>query len=277
MSASPGRQKFQVSFQISPIILTGGIALLAGGSIPIVSLTQAKDYDLGILAGAQDVDLDSFFAHFNPAASTDLIDNEVSLYPFANQATAANSIVTKPLRISLTMIIPVQGPGGYGEKLQVMTALKASLDKHNNQGGTYTVATPAFYYTDCLLTNLRDISGGDPRQPQMVWQWDFLQPLITLAAAAQAQNTLMSKLSSQTKLAGDPPGYSGPDPSAGDPASGTANRVVPAAQGPAGASVNGANSDSSVFYGVSRQGGPNPTPSTRTGGPGTFVPAGANG
>lgn len=236
-----GLIQFQVAYQISPVILTGGLAQnVPGGMIPIISLTQSQDYDLGLLSNSDNIDPDDFFAAFTPLPGATLVDNAVATYPFANARVAANAIVTNPLRVSLLVTVPVRKVGGYAEKQQVMTALKTSLDQHNLAGGTYTVATPSFSYTNCLLTSFRDVGGTESKQAQLQWQMDFLQPLLTSADAQSAQNSLMTKISNGTAVAGDPPSFSGPQPSLGDPNSGTAPRAVPAARMPAGAAVAGA-------------------------------------
>jgi len=237
---SGGLAQFKLAFQVSPIILTGGIASnVPGGMIPIISLTQSQDFDTGLLSGSSDINLDDFFAHFNPIAGGTLIDLQVAHYPFANSQTAANATVAQPLRISLLMVAPARNAGDYSNKLSVMSSLQNSLNQHINQGGTFTVATPAFLYTDCVLTGLRDVTSGGGRQYQAQWQWDFEQPLLTLASAQSAQNSLMQKISNGTQTTGDPPSYSGAAASVGQPASGVAPSVVPAAQSTTGSSVAG--------------------------------------
>lgn len=239
-TTSPGLVHFTVAFQISPIILTGGIAAnVTGGMIPIVSLTNSQNYDLGLLSQSREINLNDYFAHFEVAAGGTLVDDQIATYPFANQQVAANAVIVQPLRVSLVMISPVRQAGGYANKLQVMTALRASLLQHNLAGGTYTVATPSYLYTDCLLVSLRDVSGGDSKQVQHAWQWDFVQPLVTSAQAAAAQNNLMSHMTRGLQIQGDPPSYSGPEPAVGSPTSAVAPSVVPAALMPAGAGVAG--------------------------------------
>jgi hypothetical protein len=194
MSQSPALLAQKLAFQISPIILTNGIAQLMGGALPLVAITEALNFTVGLLSGTSDLDLDSFFASFAPLSGGKLIDIAVATVPFANQGVAANAIIQQPLRISLKMTCPARGDGGFSAKLATITALQASLALHTNQGGTFTVATPAFIYTNCLLTGLTDVSGGQPSQPQSIWQWDFYQPLLTADQLAGAQNTMMSKI-----------------------------------------------------------------------------------
>lgn len=224
---TPGAVSFQLSFQISPIILTGGVAgNIAGGQLPIISLTQGNIYTT-LLSGGTDLSLDDFFAQFMPLPGATLADNQVAVYPFANQQTAANAIVTQPLRVSMAMICPVRPPGGYAEKLAVLSSLQATLAQHDISGGTYTVVTPSFVYTNCIRTRWEDISNGESKQPQVMWRFDFEQPLITLQQAAGAQNNLMGKISSGTQINGTP-NWSGAAPTVGNPGSGVAPSVVPA-------------------------------------------------
>lgn len=240
MSASPGSIAYKLAFELSPIILTGGVAsLIPGGMLPLISITEAVNFTQGLLSGGN-FDLDTAFAHFQPMPGASLIDNQVGTYPFANQTVAANAIISQPLSVSLLMVAPAQGPFGYATKLATMMALRSTLAEHSAQGGTYTVATPSYFYTSCLLTGLRDVSGGESKQTQVRWQFDFMQPLLTLEQAEQAQNSLMSKLSNGTKIDGLPT-WSGLQPTVGLPPSGAAPSVVPASTGLGGSSVSSPN------------------------------------
>lgn len=268
-----GLSQFQLSYEISPIILVGGIASdVPGGMVPIISLIQAQDFKGGLLSQGSDTSFNDFVGHFSPIPGGTLIDVQYGTYPFANQQVAANAAIFQPLRVSLLMVAPAPAGGGYPQKLTAFTSLQQTLQQHMLKGGTFTVATPAFIYPPALLSSLRDVTSGEGRQVQTAWQWDFYCPLLTLAAAQAAQNSLMSKITGGTQLSGDPPSASGTASSVGDPSSGIAPPLVPAAQNSAGTSVN----TGAVYYGVSPQGGPNPAPSTSAGG-GTFVPAGPNG
>lgn len=234
---------YALSFQKSPIIFTGGIAQnVPGGLLPIVSITQAQDFNQGILSGSEGLNLEDYLFDFAPAPGGTLADFEIGSYPFANQTVAANAIISEPLRFSLLMQAPVRVPGGFDGKLAVFQSLQASIAQHAALGGTYTVATPAYLYTNCILLGLRDATDAKPDQPQSRWQWDFVQPLLTLQAAQQAQNSLMQKISNGTQVTPGPNGaisYSGQGPAVGNPASGVGPSVVSAAQPLPGASVSG--------------------------------------
>lgn len=203
---------FTQKFSTSPIILVNGIASGATGGMPLASL----------LGGEPEAALDAF-ATFVPLSGGKLIDNAVGTYPFANQAVAANAIIANGLTISIRMICPVREPGGYANKLAVMTNLQAQLAKHNNSGGCYTVATPSFLYENALMTAMFDVSDGESKQAQIEWQLDFYAPLLTLEAAAGAESTMMSKVSAATPIDGDPPAWSGLSTTAGAPPSAGAN------------------------------------------------------
>lgn len=235
------RAAFQLSFQLSPIILTNGIATnMPQGILPIIALTEALNFTDGILGGAN-INLDSFFANFEPLPGATLVDQEVGHYPFANQAVAANAVIAQPLKISMRMICPVRDTLGYAVKLATMMALQTALNQHNSSGGTYTIATPSYFYTNCLMLNFRDVTSGGSNQTQYEWQMDFEQPLLTLQQAQQAQNALMSKITGGTAVSGTP-AWSGPATVIGQSQSLGAIGVVPAASGAGGAGVSGLTS-----------------------------------
>jgi hypothetical protein len=192
---SAARDLYKLTFEISPIMLTNGIAtFMPGGMLPIISLTQSVDFVAGVLSGGGPATLDEYFAHFNPAPGTALISQKIATSPFANQSVAANAAITDPLPISMHMLVPAKAPGGYAVKLATMLALTAALKAHNALGGTFIVATPSYFFTDCVMLDLRDISSAESKQPQYRWQWDFVAPLISLQQAQQVQNAAMSKI-----------------------------------------------------------------------------------
>lgn len=189
------RALFQLGYEVSPIILTDGIAAnIPGGMLPIIAITQAANMALGLADGSITLNPDDFFARFMPVAGGTLIENQIGQYPFANQAVAANAIIAQPLNLSIEMICPARGNGAYISKLATMTALKAVLDVHIALGGSFTVATPAYIYTNLLLLRLKDVTAGDTKQVQAMWQWDFYRPLITQSQATTAANTQMAKI-----------------------------------------------------------------------------------
>lgn len=189
------RTTYDLAFQVSPIILVGGIAAnTLGGMLPIIALGgQVAAAVQGALSGG--VNTDAFFARYVPVPGSTLINQSIATYPFANQATAANATIQQPLNISLRMIAPVKDTAGYLTKTAIWVSLQNSLVAHNAAGGTYTIATPWFIYTGCLLTAITDTTGGDTKQQQIMAQWDFVQPLTTQMQANSAYNSLMSKLS----------------------------------------------------------------------------------
>jgi hypothetical protein len=236
--ASAGRTAWGLAFQCTPILLTRGITTnIPGGILPIIALTDAASLVTGLLSGgaAGNLKPDDFFAQYMPVPGATLLNQQVATYPMANQAIAANAVIAQPLSISMMMtcsarpgslvagalgavagsLIPgVPGGvgggvlagagavGGYAGKLAILTALQATLSQHNNQGGTYSIVTPSFVYTDCILTSMRDVSGGGTNQKQFMWQLDFIQPLVSIAAAQSALNSLMQKLQSGLPLSG---------------------------------------------------------------------------
>lgn len=209
MSVSAGYIEFRLAYSLSPIILTGGIATAQGGAIPIIALTDPSvggsiDVSGGVAADVGPFNSDANFAEYYPLPGGMLINNQVATYPFANQAVAANAIIAQPLNISMMMLCPAGNTGTYGMKQTTMIALQNSLAQHNGQGGTYSIVTPAYIYTFCIMTGMRDVSGGESRQSQYQWQLDFIQPLVSLQAAQQAQNGLMQTITKGTPLSGTP-------------------------------------------------------------------------
>lgn len=197
MSLSAGAVAFKLSFAISPIIMTGGIAsLIPGGALPLLSLSNALSFADGILSpGSDALGMDDYFAQFQPIPGGTLIEQQIGMYPFANQAVAANAVIQQPLTISMLMICPANNSGGYATKLATMMAIQSSLDQHNKSGGTYTIMTPSFAYTDCVMLSMTDVSSSQTKQVQNAYKLDFIKPLVTLADAQNSQNALMSKIS----------------------------------------------------------------------------------
>lgn len=219
---------WSLSYEINPIILTGGIATnLPGGQLSIGDLTGANDEALGDPPGIR----------FKVMPQGTLLENEAATYTFANQATAANAIVFKGLRISLLMIAPAQTPGGYDGKLQIFSNLIQPLTQHIGMGGLFTVATPAMVYDSSLLLSIRDVTGPDEKQPQVQYQWDFYQPLVTLAQATAAMNNLYSKMANGTQIVGDPPAQGGVDNTQGNAQSGIGAYLIPNTSALVGSSV----------------------------------------
>jgi len=167
---------YSLAFEVSPIILTGGIATsIKGGMLPIAVVLQA----LTIAASAVTSILTSpsstlsnlanlqAFAHFKPLPGSTLISNTIGQYPFASVAVAAAATFINPLTIALSMDCPANGTAGFLVKTGTMIALKLVLDAHQAAGGLYTVMTPSYIYTNCCLTDLRDSSNSADRQVQV--------------------------------------------------------------------------------------------------------------
>jgi hypothetical protein len=196
MSTPAAAVAYDLSFQISPIILVDGIAAnVPFGLLPIIALGgQAAAALQGAISGG--VNTDAFFARYVPVPGSTLVNQSIATYPFASQSVAANATIQNPLNISLRMICPVKDTAGYLTKLPILTSLQNSLVAHNAAGGRYHVATPAYLYTNMLLTAMTDVTGGGTKQQMIEYQLDFVQPLVTQTQATSALNSLMSKLNS---------------------------------------------------------------------------------
>jgi hypothetical protein len=205
-------------YQVSPIILTGGLASnISGGMLPLLALTNPNAFTGNLLNGNENFALDDAFGIFQPAVGGSLVEQIIAQYPFANLSVAANAIIRNPINVSMIMLTPMKQIGSWAVKQLTMSALKATLDSHNNAGGTYTVCTPAFIYTDMLMVGVTDVSMAQSPIPQNAWRWDFTRPLVTLADAAGAMNNLMGQINSGVQPSAGGSGTSGGDPTGGTP------------------------------------------------------------
>lgn len=178
------RTAFELAYEVSPILLEQGIAQnLSGGVLPILSATELFDVPGLLNTIGTGTSTSEFFAHFKPLSGSTLTEWQFAEYPFANMQMAANAVIQMPLKISLAMVAPARTPAGYITKKAQFTALQGMIQSHIQQGGYFTVATPAFIYTNCLLKSIRDITPAGDKQVQYIYQWDFEQPLITEQAA----------------------------------------------------------------------------------------------
>jgi len=183
---SSAQVNFSYNYEISPIILNNGIAANYPNNIlPIVNLTEQLSNSFSSTG--------QYFAEYRVMSGGSLEEWQIAEYPFASLTMAANAVIQMPLKISLVMIAPAQNNGGYVTKNSIFTALKSQLDTHILTGGTFTVLTPAYTYTNCLLTGIRDVSTSSDKQVQFLYQWDFTQPLITQQGAQQVLGNLMNK------------------------------------------------------------------------------------
>lgn len=238
--ANVARSIFQLAYEISPIFLTNGVAQnIPGQMLPIVAITEAASFAGNVLEGNGAPDLNQFIARFRSLPGSTLIDNEIGDYPFANQAVAANAIIAKPLRLSMLMNSPANQGGGYVAKLITFTALKATLDEHNQSGGTYTILTPSYIYTNCIITSMVDVSRPDSQQPQNAWQFEFVKPLLTDSEATSVLNSLMSKMDAQLPVASQSGaiGWSGVNSTLLNP-SGPVGSTIPGISNNFGSAIN---------------------------------------
>lgn len=203
-------QGFKREYQIAPILLVQGIATqLPNGQMTILTLTEGSDT-------VNYADDNEYFAHFEPLPGGTLVDFTPAEYPFASMNMAANAMLQNALRVSLKMQCPVRNNAHNYPALQAtITRIQQQLTAHILAGGSFTVATPGFIYSNCLLLNVRDISNAGDKKVQGVWQFDFAAPLITQQAATQTFNNLYAKLAGGLPV-GNPPTNSGIDTSIGN-------------------------------------------------------------
>jgi hypothetical protein len=195
------RDIYRLSFEMSPIILCDGIASeISGGMLPIVAITQASSFITALLTGGNITNMDQFFARWRSMPGTQMINAKIGQYPFANQNVAANAVIADPNVISFQMQCPVNQELGYMNKFATLSALQATLQAHQELGGTYTCITPACMYEGCILERLTDVTDNTHSQAGAVWRWDFSQPLVSESSAAGAISSLMSKIDSGDKV-----------------------------------------------------------------------------
>ncbi|ECP2825077.1 hypothetical protein FZG04_05450 [Salmonella enterica] len=195
------RELYKLGFEISPVILCDGVAQsIPGGMLPIVALTQSASYVSGLMGGAIELtDLDKYFCHWRAAPGGTMVDYDIGRYPFANQAVAANALLSQPLRIPMLMDAPVNENTGAMTKLVTLSSLQAVLQAHASLGGTFIVATPGIIYSNCILRTERDVTGSNDALPQRQWLWDFEQPLLSETGAEQAINSYLNKIDNGDK------------------------------------------------------------------------------
>lgn len=199
MAVSGTEAAWKLTFQLSPVILVGGIATShIGGYLPIIAISELINFPAGLLSGME-ASLDNFFLNFKPVPGGSVIDQEIARYPFASQQVAANATVTMPNVISLEATCPAKTHFGYFERFAVMETLIATLKYHNNNGGTYIVMTPSHIYTGCLMRGMRDLGSGPSRQPQVAWQLDFEQPLLASDSAGGILNSVFDWINRQVQ------------------------------------------------------------------------------
>jgi hypothetical protein len=215
----------QLTYQLCPIWLTGGIATnISGGMLPVLALTNPNAFTPDMQNGADDFAMDDAFAIFQPAVGGSLSQQTIAQYPFANLSVAANAIIREPIVVSMIMMTPMKSTQAWEMKLSIMTALKQTLDSHNNAGGTYTVVTPAYTYDNVLLNDLVDVSMAQSPLPQNAWRWDFTRPLVTQADAVAAMSNLMNQITSGTSSGNN---LTNGGSSADESSSGTINPTSP--------------------------------------------------
>lgn len=197
-------------FQTSPIWLTNGLAStimggaptwlqesVIGNAIPLSLYTEALNTVVGGIQQAAGAGvLNQSFANFKPLPGSTLARYKIAEYPFYTQQIAANASIQEPLNISMLMVCPATASTSLSAiKMGVMSLLQNVVSNHVQLGGTFTVMTPSYVYTDCLLTGITDVSTEETLQTQWAYQWDFTQPLLTSAAQGD-MNSAMTQLSS---------------------------------------------------------------------------------
>lgn len=187
------RKAYESQYVLAPILLKNGIAEEYPEKVmSILQLTQQNGYP---------TDINGYFGYFSVVNGGTFMQNTTAQYPFANQYTAANSIVRQPNNASLLMNCPVSASMPLNKRQGIFQSLRSSLDQHIAKGGLFVVYTPLMIFDNCLLLSMRDGSGGDNAILQNGVIFDFQQPqILTEADAEKAQSSTMSKLSTGAKI-----------------------------------------------------------------------------
>jgi hypothetical protein len=185
---------YDAAFQQSPIILSGGLFSSAlGGVMALSGLVSTVVNDV---TGSDVLPT----VRYVPLPGATVINNTVATYPFANRNVAGNAVIRNPKNVSLMMIAPVNSVGGYLLKMATFMALQSTFEAHTAAGGTFHVLTPSYPFFDCLMTAMTDVTSGEGRQQQIMWQIDFVQPLVTQQQAQTAYNGMLSMISGGQQL-----------------------------------------------------------------------------
>lgn len=188
------RNAYDLAYQTSPIILSGGVfASAIGGMAPVLTVLGSLINDVTGSDTAPTV-------KFVPVPGSTVISNTAATYPFANKFVAGNAVIRNPKNVSLLMIAPVNSTGGYLLKQALFMALQSTFESHTAAGGTFHVLTPSYPYFDCIMTGMTDVTTGEGYQQQIQWQIDFIQPLVTQQQAQTAFNGLLSQVSGGQQL-----------------------------------------------------------------------------
>ena len=188
------RVAYDTAFQTSPIIMAGGLFSSAlGGLMSISGLVSSV---VNSVTGSDTLPT----VRYVPVPGATVISNSVGTYPFANKNVAGNAVIRNPKNVSILMIAPVNSVGGYLLKMATFMALQSSFEAHIAAGGTFHVMTPAYPYFDCLMTGMTDVTSGEGKQQQIMWQIDFAQPLVTQQQAQSAFNGMTSMISGGQQL-----------------------------------------------------------------------------
>lgn len=196
------KSAFSLAFEISPIILNGGIAKdIPGNSLPIAVFTEGLSIVNGLLSGGDNNPSTRFY----PMAGTTLVQQDIGNYNFFNQVTAANAVIIKPNRIIMQMITPANTTNNkYTQKALTFAALKVALDSHNQAGGSYTILTETHIYTGCVMRSFVQSSNlsAENKQSQYSFLLEFEQPVLTTTELGQTLNNILAKFSSGTNAGG---------------------------------------------------------------------------
>lgn len=128
-----------------------------------------------------------------------LIINEATERPLMNAAVIADSIIHKPVGITIDMHIPAAGTDGLAIRTAVLLRLKSTINAHEDDGGTYTIYTQGGTYDACILLSLSSSgSSGD------LWTFEFTKPITLRSEAQVVYNTMTKKIDAMEETSAQP-------------------------------------------------------------------------
>ena len=170
---------YHKTYEINPVILTGGIA--TGDGLKISDL-------LGWSKNKP-------FAYFKVLDGTQQLSYSIAEHPVYNLETAATAVMRNPLTIQFLMVVIKSESHPLQLQHDKMVKFIDQLRLHAKKGGLFTLATPFYPYTNTIITeimqaNIEDVKFGLQNGLHLT----FRKPLVDLEDAANAYNEQMNRL-----------------------------------------------------------------------------------
>lgn len=166
---------YHETYELNPIVLTGGIATDDG----------LKISDL----------LGKGFAYFRPLDGTQLLSYSVAEHPVYNLETAATAVMRNPLTIQFLMIVLKSRLNPTALQHDKLINFINQLRLHSKKGGLFIIATPFYTYQNVIITEITQANIEEPNFGlQNGLHLTFRKSLVDLEDAANAYNEQMDRL-----------------------------------------------------------------------------------